>query len=145
MLRKERNIVRIKTGFEKGWQVKVHRRGVRHEPFFGDTKHGGATKALEAAIRVRDDLEKKFPRYSRRELVQLITKRTPNGVRGVRWRTSVQLVGGKKRKYVFAEAMWCPEPGKVKHKSFSVDKYGKKQAWIRAMKARRAGLREMTD
>jgi hypothetical protein len=141
--RKLRNLTRIVVGGQKGWQVKINRRGERHEPYFSDSVYGGKQQALAAAMKARDKLDKKCRPFTRLERAQRVTRRTKSGVPGVRLLTVHRKVGRRQRVYQFAIASWCPRPGQIKRRAFSVSKYGKRKAWELAVAARQQGLRSM--
>jgi hypothetical protein len=136
------NITRIESpGIEgrspvKGWEVRIYRRGQRFNQFFSDSAHGGKTKALELARKVRDKMEKRLKPWSRRELAKRLTARNTSGHRGVRLRRTNVNVGTKSYVYEHVEASWSPEPGKVVKQSFSVEKLGLDKAWQMAVEAR---------
>ena len=144
-----RNITRIDNpgGDDKrpvrGFEVRIYRRGQRFNQFFSDSAHGGKTKALEEARKVRDKMEKKLKPYTRRELAEKVTKRNTSGVRGVRLRTTIVTKNGKTYKYEHVEASWSPEPGKVIKKSFSVEKMGKDAAWAAAVECRQKAISKL--
>lgn len=142
-----RNITRIDTqnpnGRSKpirGWEVRIYRRGVRFNKFFSDAAHGGKTKALEEARKMRDEKEAKLKPWTRRQLAERPTARNTSGHRGVRLRKTIIAKDNKKYVYEHIEASWSTEPGTVVKKSFSVAKLGLQQAWKDAIEARNKGL-----
>jgi hypothetical protein len=141
--KKLRNLTRIVVGGQKGWQVKINRRGERHEPYFSDSVYGGKQQSLAAAMKARDALDQKCPPYSRIERAQRVTRRTKSGVPGVRLLSVHRKLGKRARTYLFAIASWCPRPGVIKRRAFSVAKFGKRQAWQLAVAARQQGLKAM--
>jgi hypothetical protein len=145
-----RNITRNQTkhdkghGVVRGWTVRLHRAGKVFERFFGDAPLGGKQQALLAARACRDGMEKKMQPYSRREVAQILTRRNKSGVRGVRIKKTRHVgADGEEYFYLSAEAMWCPKPGLIKKRTFSLDLYGEDEAWKRALKARKDGLQDM--
>ena len=142
-LRRLRNLTRIVVGGQKGWQVKINRRGQRHEPYFSDSVYGGKQPALAAAMKARDKLDRQCPPYTRLERAQRVTRRTKSGVPGVRLLEVHRNVGLRKQTYLFAVASWCPRPGMIKRRAFSVSKFGRRKAWQLAVAARQQGLRQM--
>lgn len=140
---KLRNLTRIVVGGQKGWQVKINRRGQRHEPYFSDSVYGGKQQSLTAAMKARDQLDRKCPPYTRLERAQRITQRTKSGVPGVRLLTVQRRLGRNKQTYLFAIASWCPRPGVIKRRAFSVAKFGRRKAWQLAVAARQQGLKDM--
>jgi hypothetical protein len=141
--RRLRNLTRIVVGGQKGWQVKINRRGERHEPYFSDSVYGGKQQALAAAMKARDKLDRQCPPFTRMERAQRVTRRTKSGVPGVRLLEVHRRLGRRKRTYLFAIASWCPRPGVIKRRAFSVAKFGRRKAWEKAVAARQEGLRAM--
>jgi hypothetical protein len=145
------NITRIETKGDaekrpiRGWEVRIYRRGERFNQFFSDSAHGGKTKALEEARKVRDKMEKKLKPWGRRELANKVTARNTSGHRGIRLRKTNIKVGDKTYSYDHVEASWSPEPGKVIKKSFSVAKLGKEQAWKLAIDCRDKAISKIRD
>jgi len=84
-------------------------------------------------------------RHTRRELAEKHTQRNTSGVRGVRLRTMTILKKGKTYRYEHVEATWSPEPGRVVKVSFSVSDLGKREAWRRAVEARKKGVAAIRD
>lgn len=130
-------------GATHGWEVKIHRRGESVHKFFGDLKWGGKTKALKAAQAFRDEVLRKLKPYSRVEIAKSKTSRNKSGIVGVRRIDKARKKNGNTYWSTFWEASWSPEPGVHKHKLFSVQKYGERQAKRLAMDARQKGLRNM--
>ena len=143
--RKTKNIVRIIAGGQKGWQVRINRRGEKFHPYFSDSKFGGARKALAEATEVRDRIERENPPHTRRSRAEVLMRSNKSGVAGVNLRFQVRRLAKGRRTYVFVEAAWSSRPGVVHRHRFSVDKYGRKKAWALAIAARKAGLDQMTD
>src|SRR5436305_1803291 len=73
-----------------GWYVRVMFNGKQVSKFFSDKVHGNRKKALDAAVKYRDEAEKKLgrPRTDR----QVIARQTRNssGIVGVQLRTKIQ-------------------------------------------------------
>ncbi len=125
-----------------GFFVRVHRRRKIHSAFFSDKKHGGWRQALAAAqahyLKMRAELG--MPgRVSRRWNAGIVRRRGRSGIHGVQ---RIMIRGGRRlRKYW--KATWSPERGVVRRKQFSIRKYGEEKAKQLAIRARRAGLRNM--
>ena len=88
------------------------------------------------------------PRYTRKEIAQIISKRNTSGVVGVRIIKQKYRWKSDKRKesiYCFVEAAWSPVPYVRKKKLFSIDLYGEKEAWDMGLEARTKGLAEMVN
>lgn len=125
-----------------GFFVRLARRGKIHSAFFADKKHGGREPALAAAQAHYAKLREKFglpSRPSRRWWAELRRRKGSSNVVGVQ-----KVVNRRgKKPTVYWKATWSPEPHVVRRKIFSVNKYGARQAKKLAIKARRAGVRNM--
>jgi hypothetical protein len=125
-----------------GYFVRVQRRGKIHSAFFADKKHGGQAPALAAAQQHYPKLLRKLglpKQKSRRWWAELRRRKGSCSIVGVQ-RLVVRRYG-KVRKYW--KATWSPEPYVVARKVFSVRRYGSRNAKRLAIRARRAGLRNM--
>ncbi len=127
-----------------GFMVRFQRRGKNHQSYFGDLRYGGKKHALAAARAHRDQIEPKFRTLTPVERAKLLTASNTSGTVGVRWVTKEIVRGDKKYSFLFACAAWSIN-GKRRSKSFSTEKYGKEKAWDLALKARKAGLKEMAE
>jgi AP2 domain len=130
-------------GATHGWEVKIHRRGESVHKFFGDAKWGGKMKALHEAQGYRDTVLRKLKPLSRVEIAKTKTSRNKSGIVGVRRIDKARRKNENVYWSTFWEASWSPEPGVHKHKLFSVQKYGERQAKRLAVGAREKGLRLM--
>ncbi len=141
--RKTKNIVRIVSGGQRGWQVRMMRNGERFHPYFSDSKFGGAKKALAEAVRVRDRIEREYPARPPGGRVDTLLPSNTTGIPGVQIRRAAGPARGKgKPGEERAVAQWCPRPGEVKVRSFSFRKYGRDRALQLAIRARKAGLKQ---
>ena len=140
-----RNISRVDTASTHGYQVRFMRRGYVTEKFFSDSIFGGKRKALAAARKLRDKLEKESSHYSRKEVARIKSVRNTSGVVGVRLAEEVKLDLPSKPVYRYWVAQWSPEPGVRRTRRFSINKYGDKAAYKKAVAARKKGVREMED
>lgn len=141
--RKTRNIVRIIDGGQKGWQVRISRRGRRFHPYFSDSKYGGARKALAAALAMRNEIELLNPPFTRQDWADRPMRSNKSGVPGVQIHHQEYGPGRNRRTRAFVLATWSPRPGVVKKRYFSVQKYGRARALKLAVAARRAGVLAM--
>ena len=116
------------------WSVHLRRRGVRYHKSFFDGKYGGAAEARAAAVAWRDSMCAKLGETSLREF--LAKKRSSNrsGMSGVRFSRPPGRPDGR------WEAILKRTGRGATVKSFSVRKYGEKQAFDRAVAARIAML-----
>ncbi len=103
-----------------GWQVRVRRGGDRLSKFFADARHVGSEGALEAAISYRDALLEKLP--------------PPDSTPRKAW-SNTGVVGLSVRKKEddddgpsIVQLNWVSADGKRKGASYSVEKWGLRQA-----------------
>jgi len=125
-----------------GYMVRFSRRGKHHQAYFSDSRFGGQKKALEAAKAHRDVTEPKFRALTSVERANIKMASNTSGTVGIRWSKKVMKKGKKTYTFEFAVAAWSGVGGRHT-RSFSVEKYGKEQAWKLAVKARKAGLAEL--
>jgi hypothetical protein len=122
-----------------GYFVRLQRRGKTYSAFFTDIKYGGRRKALAAA-----------QKHYRRLLAKV---RVAKWTASSRWTAirksmgSCSIVGVHKlvlwrqgKVWKHWAATWSPEPYVIRRKTFSVRKYGLREAKRLAIRARRAGL-----
>ncbi len=126
-----------------GFFVRLARWGKIHSAFFTDKKYGGREQALSAAqahyLKLRQKLG--MPRQrSRRWNAEVVRRKGRSGIHGVR-RIISRGQSGRQLKYWMA--MWSPELGVVRKKQFSIRKFGEEKAKRLAIRARRAGVRNM--
>ena len=131
---------KLKSG---GWLVRFVRSGKGYQAYFGDSKHGGQRKALQAARAHRDEVAPKFMLKAPSTRSVTPSTRNTSGVVGVRWLTRRVKKGKKTYEFTFATAEWNPEPGVRKTAAFSAAKHGEKKAWELACEARRKGLAQL--
>jgi hypothetical protein len=125
-----------------GFFVRLQRRGKIHSAFFADQKHGGRDKAMAAAqLHYRKLAAKLGPpkQMLRRWWAEIRRRKGSSGIVGVQ-----KLVDRRsKRPRKYWKATWSPEPYVVARKEFSVKRYGARKAKLLAIRARRAGVRNM--
>jgi hypothetical protein len=127
-----------------GWYVRVMASGVSNSKFFSDKANGGRKKALEAAVRYRDRLEKDLGRPRTDRNVSSRGARNKSGVLGVNIKREVIRTGdGEQVINKYYVVNWSPWPGKTCRKMVSIEKYGEKLALLKACALRRAKEREM--
>jgi hypothetical protein len=140
-----RNITRIElataSGQYGGWEVRMLRRGKRIARFFADASWGGNRLALRAAKVYRDEIELTLPPLSVRERAQNPSKRNRSGIVGLRLERRVEQRDGYEYRYTFWIAQWTDGKGRRRTRAFSVDRHGAREAYRRALHARRQGLR----
>ena len=122
-----------------GWWVRRQKRSIPiKSKFFNDAKYGGKDKALEAAKKYRDQIEKKVPVLTKEQRYRIKTSRNKSGVIGVHKTNSTSKdKRGRAYTYTFWVANWLdPVSGKRSHRSFAISKYGEAEALRLALKAR---------
>lgn len=122
-----------------GFFVRMQRKGRVYSAFFADRSHGGRRWALVAAKWYLRWLKRKLGPMDRKRWAQIKRRPSASGIQGV-LKTMVWREGAP---YTFWQATWSPEPYVVKRKVFSVRKYGARKARQLAIRARRAGVRNM--
>lgn len=134
-----RGIVRLKyKTTTEGWNARYMREGVPFSQMFADSKYGSPEGALAAAIEWRNQAEELLPPRDRREYANIGHRNNQSGHTGVYRTPQHYRVDGTPVYYWTAS--WCPQPGKRKHRSFSVDKYGEDEAKRLAIKAREEAI-----
>ncbi|MDR0532714.1 MAG: hypothetical protein LBH01_02045 [Verrucomicrobiales bacterium] len=127
--------------FNHGFYVRINRDRRKVRKFFSDRANGGKRAALRAAKAYYAEIDRKYPRISRRKNAMIQRRVGVSGILGV-CKITKTLLG---RNYLFWMASWSPRPGVVAKKAFSIRKYGNDRARALAIKARRQGLRQMED
>lgn len=124
-----------------GWRVSLRRHGKRLVKNFPDKKHGGRQNARKYARLYRDELLRKFPPISRREVCKIKRSNNQSGITGVcTYAKSYKLKDGSIRETWYWEATWPAETGKNVSMNFSVKKFGEDLARRMAIRARSRGL-----
>jgi hypothetical protein len=140
-----RNISRVDAAGQNGrsrggWSVRLQRRGSKTSKFFSDSQFGGNRGALSAAKSFRDQMEQAWRRYSTKELARKPTRRNHSGIVGVRLERRVERRGDYEYHYQFWVAQWTDGKGRRKSRAFSVRQLGHREAYRRALAARRRGI-----
>lgn len=127
-----------------GWQVRLQRRGVRYQRYFGDNRWGGKRAALARARQFRDRVLARIEdRAEAREDVEprvrshSATADNRSGMVGV---TRVRSLASNGSYYESWQATWSPRPGRRKCLRFSVRRYGDEEAFLLACEARREAI-----
>ncbi|TWT49336.1 AP2 domain protein [Rubripirellula amarantea] len=139
-----RNIIRLdRETASGGFLVRITRKGKLTSQYFRDEDYGGKRKALAAAKEYRDKIEATKKGYSTKELAKRARANNTSGITGVRLVTEVDPRWPSEPEYKYWVAQWSPSKGVRKTKRFSVDKYGDKEAYRLAVKARNRGVANM--
>ena len=125
-----------------GWFVRVAFQGEMHQRFFSDVAHKGRRASLKAAIVWRNRTERKLGKPRTERKVAILSPRNRSGVVGVRRTAKAMTRDGSKMGPVY-EVCWFPKPGVVRRTSFSILKYGEREAFRRACALRKKGEKEM--
>lgn len=132
-------IYRISYGYGHAWLVAIG----KHRKIFSDAAHDGQNKALRQAIAWRNKVFFDMPVQSRAQRAMRVTRSNTSGVPGVRYATIVRKGGKIAHDW---QAISPDSPGRKKRtKSFSAEKYGEREAFAMAVKARAAFLAELED
>lgn len=124
-----------------GWRVSLRRRGKMLVENFPDKKYGGQQKALRLARQYRDELLRKFPPISRKEVCRIRRSNNKSGIAGVcSYAKRYKLKDGTVKETRYWEASWPGEEGKNVSVNFSVRKYGEELARSKAIRARQRGI-----
>lgn len=127
--------------YSHGWRVSLLRQGKRLVENFPDKKHGGRRRALRMAQRYRDELLRKFPPISRKEVCRIRRSNNQSGITGVcTYAKRYKLKDGSYRETRYWDASWPDKDGKKTSVSFSVKEYGDEMARSMAIRARQRGL-----
>lgn len=140
-----RNISRIETKSEAGkvyggWEVRIQRRGLKTEKFFGDRRYSGKRNSLAAAKEFRDKIEASAEKYSVKDLAAVPSSRNKSGVVGVRLHKQKDTRGDFEYHYWYWVAQWTNANGKRKTKAFSIHQHGDEEAYKLACQAREDGV-----
>jgi hypothetical protein len=126
-----------------GWQVRLQRRGVRFQRYFGDRTWGGKRAALQRARQFRDRV---LARLEQREENDAGDRRVRSHSATVRNRSGMVGVARVRNRsangvyYESWQATWSPAPGRRKSVRFSILRYGDEEAFQLACEARRAAV-----
>jgi hypothetical protein len=125
-----------------GWFVRIPFQSEMHQKFFSDVAQGGRRAALRAAIEWRNKTEKKLGKPRTERKVAMPSSRNRSGIVGIRLTTKAMTRDGSRKGPVY-EVWWFPKPGVIRKTSFSIYKYGQREAFRRALALRKKGEKEM--
>lgn len=138
-----KGLSRIDSESTHGWFVRGYKNKKTYSKLFSDKKYGGKAESLEAASKYRDALAeelKEIPSEPRPRRVVTSDIRNSTGVLGVCRISKKTASGGVSESY---SVTWRPEPGVQKCSSFSIRKYGEKEAFRLAVELRRKQMAEI--
>ena len=131
-----RNILRYEHNGATSWVVRVKRSGRQYVEYFADG-HEGPEASLRRAIVWRNDLEKRLTPWNKLHRRSSVSR---TGVIGVSVLDDRTRAGTIVRRWV---AQWPIGDGRMRHRSFSVLKYGERKARRLAIEARRQGVADL--
>lgn len=127
----------------RSWYVTIQRRGRVYHRHFTDSVYGGKSKALYAAKIYRDSLMRCLRPLTQPERSRVKKKNNRSGVSGVTRIDAMETsrVGPHHRQYWLAP--WPVGNGKAKMKKISINRYGERGAFQRALRARQEALKRL--
>lgn len=144
-LNPNRNLTRVQRETSGGYMVRMMRKGTLHADYFSDIEYGSQRKALQAAKKFRDELEKKLKSFTAKQKAKRERSNNTSGVVGVRYVEETDARWDSQPVYGYWVAQWSPEKGVRKTARFSVEKYGDDEAYRLAVKARNKGVASMKE
>jgi len=143
MKKKDQGISRIDSNSTHGWFVRGYKNKKTYSKLFSDKKYGGKGKSLIAAREFKEELilklEKIRPVKRLRRIVSS-DSRNKTGILGV---CRLEKLSSSGETYASYSVTWRPKPGIQKCTSFSIRKYGEKQAFKLAVNLRKAKMEEV--
>jgi hypothetical protein len=132
----ERNIYRYEHNGWRGWVVQLKRAGTPYVKYITDGKDTREA-SKERAVKYRDSLERRLPPWNK-----LHRRHSTNtsGIIGVSRYIDRTRSGRRVPRWV---GFWATATGGKANRSFSVRKYGERQAKQLAIEARRFGVAEL--
>lgn len=126
------------------WRVSLRRHGRQLVRNFPDKKYGGKMRALHRAKEYRDELVRKYPPITRKEMCKIRRSNNTSGITGVcTYSKSYERRDGSIKENWYWEATWPNERGESVKKIFSVNSYGPELARQMAINARRRGIEDI--
>jgi hypothetical protein len=127
-----------------GWYVRVTFNGQKRVKFFSDVAHGGKEKALELAVKYRNDSEQELGKPRTDRLVIARNPRNRSGFTGIQRKTKiVNTPEGTRVVSDVYEVTWNPWPGRLCRIWVPIDENGERAALLKACAIRREKEREM--
>ncbi|MBI1907209.1 MAG: AP2 domain-containing protein [Rhodocyclales bacterium] len=116
---------------QRGWKLDIRRRGVMFHRSFNARDYGGLDGALQAALALRDEIDREHPLMSKREWCATLRSTNTSGVPGV---PGVSRVSDRTGEHWKAHVYLSD--GRQKTRQFSIAKYGEDRAYQLAVEAR---------
>jgi hypothetical protein len=141
---KNRNITRMDHEKVRGYWVRVVKDGKLYQKLFSDGQYGGKRKAMDAARVYRDEVRQMLFGDTAESPRRVFTscRRNTSGMVGVHY-VEKQRSGSVTRAFV---ASWCPHKGgPQRHKYFSVNRLGKREAFRQACAWRQERVGEILE
>lgn len=138
-----KGISRIDSKTTKGWLVRGYKNGKRYSKLFSDRKLGSSKEALRQAQEFYQELSarlKAIPSRPRAKKIVYKDVRNSTGVIGI---SRLKKPGKNGKSLEFYSVTWRPSPGVQKCTSFSIGKYGEREAFKRAVTCRFDGLKQL--
>lgn len=135
-----KGISRIDSKNTHGWFVRKYYHGKTYSRFFSDSRYQSKEEALKAARAYRLKLDEKFPAPKTTAFRTAPQKNSSTGVVGVS-ETFMRSRNG--RKIPCFTVTWRPEKGVSRTKKFSIQAYGRAEAFKMAVEFRREKEEEM--
>lgn len=132
-----------------GWQVRVAFKGQLYTKFFNENFYGGPEQALKEALKYRDELEKQLGKPRSEDFVPGDNPRSRIDnpiVRRSRRTTGTYVAYTNTPRYsdVF-EVVWSTGAGKRQTRTYSINKYGEKEAYRLACETKDKVLAEIRE
>jgi hypothetical protein len=139
---KMKGISRIDSKNTHGWFVRKYHQGRTYSRFFSDSRFESRDEALSAAKAFRRKLDERFPPPATTAFRAAPQKNSSTGVVGVS-ETFMRSRNGKK--VPCFTVTWRPEKGVSRTKKFSINAYGRDEAFRLAVEFRREKEAEMLE
>ena len=137
-----RNLSRLEADDRRGggWQVRMQRQGQRFTRYFADSTFGGKLAALRQAKAFRDQVELDYPSMDVAERARTPPANNRSGIVGVRLHRQKDRRGDYDYYHWCWVAQWTDGHRRRRTRSFSIQKYGDREAYRLACRARREGV-----
>lgn len=125
------------------WFVTVQRRRRIYHRQFTDSVYGGKRNALDAAKMYRDGLLMSLAPLTRPEVCRIRKRNNRSGISGVTRIDTREKSRGRIARRRYWLAQWPIGEGRAKMKKYSIQRYGERGAFQRAVRARRQALKSL--